>query len=212
MSTFKAGASRPRRASNAGTSARTDCSNMWTRRLVQVSAASASLSQTVAIGDQDHRRVAMPVAKQVVNHRKELRMRDRNSDKRKRILRDGEKVVARRKMRFTNPQKQSRMIEGVSVAIGHDGIPDYDDLLREALRIALRTDMNPTHDDWDDIYDRIRGLMDAYIHSPEGAGQDACILMTRLAACVADVIPMAVRKRLCSARHAIAILRVGSRE
>jgi hypothetical protein len=47
--------------------------------------------------------------------------------------------------------------------------------------------------------------MDAYIHSPEGAGQDACILMTRLAACVADVIPMAVRKRLCSARRAIAI-------
>ena len=105
-------------------------------------------------------------------------------------------------MRFADPQKQSRMIEGVSVAIGLDGIPNYDDLLREALRVALRTNMNPTRDDWPDIYYRICDLMDAYIHSPEGAGQGACILMTRLAACVADVIPMAVRKRLCSARPA----------
>jgi hypothetical protein len=137
-----------------------------------------------------------PVAKQVANHRKELRMRDRNPDKHKRILRDGEKVAVRRKIRFTDPQKQSRMIEGVSVAIGHGGIADYDDLLREAVRIALRTDMNPTHDDWDDLYDRIRVLMDAYIHSPEGVGEDASTLMSRLAACVADVIPMAVRKRL----------------
>ena len=100
-----------------------------------------------------------------------------------------------RKIRFTDPQKQSRMIEGVSVAIGHGGIPDYDDLLREAVRI-VRTDMNPTHDDWDDLYTRIRALMDAYIHSPEGAGEDASTLMSRLASCVADVIPMAVRKRL----------------
>jgi hypothetical protein len=143
----------------------------------------------------------MPVAKQVVNHRRELRMRDRNPDKRKRILRDGEKVAVGRKMRFTNYKQQSRMVAGVSVAIGHDGIPDYDELLREALRVALRTDMNPAHDDWPDLYLRISGLMDAYIHSPEGAGQNASILMSRLAACVADVIPMAVRKRLCSARR-----------
>ena len=74
-------------------------------------------------------------------------MRNLDDDERKRILRDGEKVVVRRKLRFTDPRKQSRMIEGVSVAIGHGGIPDYDDLLREAVRIALRTDMNPTHDD-----------------------------------------------------------------
>jgi hypothetical protein len=100
-------------------------------------------------------------------------MRDRNPDERKRN--DGEKVAARRKIRFTDPQKQSRMIEGVSVAIWNDGIPDYDDLLREALRVALQTDMNPTHDDWPDIYKRICGLMDAYIHSPDGAGQDACM-------------------------------------
>jgi hypothetical protein len=104
-----------------------------------------------------------------------------------------------RKARFTDPRKQSRMIEGVSVAIGLGGIPDYDDLLREALRVALRTDMNPTRDDSSDIYYRICDLMDAYIHSPDGAGEDACILMTRLAACVADVIPTAMRKRLCRA-------------
>jgi len=156
----------------AGASARTDCSNMWTRRLVRVSAASASLSQTVAIGDQDHRRVAMPVAKEVVNHRKELRMRDRNLDKRKRILRDGEKVAARRKTRFTDPQKQSRMIEGVSVAVGHGGIPNYDDLLREALRIALRTDMNPTHDDWDDIP---HSRPDGRLHPQPGGRWPGCM-------------------------------------
>jgi hypothetical protein len=64
------------------------------------------------------------------------------------------------------------------------------------VRIALRMDMNPTHDDWDVLYDRIRGLIDAYIHSPEGAGEDTCTLMSRLAACVADVVPLSVRKRL----------------
>ena len=60
-------------------------------------------------------------------------MRNLDDDKRKRILRDGEKVVVRRKLRFTDPRKQSRMIEGVSVAIGHAGIGDYDELLREAI-------------------------------------------------------------------------------
>jgi hypothetical protein len=55
-------------------------------------------------------------------------------------------------------------------------------------------DMNPAHDDWDDLCDRIRRLMAAYIASPEG--EDACTLMTRLAACVADVIPMAIREWL----------------
>ena len=92
---------------------------------------------------------------------------------------------------FTNYNQQSRMVAGVCVPDG-----DYDELLREAVRIALRTDMNPTHDDWDDLYDRIRGLMDAYIHSPEGAGEDASTLMSRLAACVADVVPLPVRKTL----------------
>jgi hypothetical protein len=38
--------------------------------------------------------------------------------------------------------------------------------------------------------------MDAYVASPEGQGEDASTLMSRLAACIAHVIPMAVRKRL----------------
>jgi hypothetical protein len=56
--------------------------------------------------------------------------------------------------------------------------------------------MNPACDDWYDLDERIRRLMDAYIASPEGEGEDTCTLMTRLAACVADVIPMAIRKEL----------------
>ena len=37
------------------------------------------------------------------------------------------------------------MIEGVSVAI-YGGICDYDELLREAVPVALRIDTNPTDD------------------------------------------------------------------
>ncbi len=66
----------------------------------------------------------------------------------------------------------------------------------EAVRVALRIDTNPTDDDWDDHYGRIRALIDAYVASPEGRGEDASTLMSRLAVCIADVIPMAVRKRL----------------
>jgi len=100
------------------------------------------------------------------------------------------------KIKFSNYQaKQSRIVAGVCVPIS-DGVGDYDELLREAVRVALRVDMNPTRDDWDDLYDRIRKLMAAYTASPEGEGEDACTLMARLAACVADVIPMAIRKGL----------------
>jgi hypothetical protein len=102
-------------------------------------------------------------------------------------------MSSRRKMRFTNYKQQSRMVAGVCVPIGEGGCGDYDELLREAVRIARRMDMNSTHDDWDDLYNRIRALMDAYIQSPEGAGEDAPILMSRLAACVADVVPLSVR-------------------
>ncbi len=119
----------------------------------------------------------------------------RNPDDDERILRDDEQVVVKRKMRFTDLRKQSRMIEGVSVAI-YGGICDYDELLREAVRVALRIDTNPTDDDWDDHYDRIRALTNAYVASPEGQGEDASTLMSRLAVCLADAIPMAVRKRL----------------
>jgi len=50
--------------------------------------------------------------------------------------------------------------------------------------------------DWDDLDQRIRRLIDAYVASPEGEGEGACTLMARLAVCVADVIPMAIRKRV----------------
>jgi hypothetical protein len=100
------------------------------------------------------------------------------------------------KMKFSNYQvKQSRIVEGVCVPISH-GVGNYDELLREAVRVAIRMDMSPAGDDWDDLYERIRRLMAAYIASPEGEGEDTCTLMTRLAACVADVIPMAIRKGL----------------
>jgi len=96
--------------------------------------------------------------------------------------------------------KQARIVEGVCVPLFDDGGGggDYDELLREAVRVALRMDVSDARDDWDDLYDRIRKLMAAYIASPEGEGQDACTLMTRLASCVADVIPMAIRKGLVS--------------
>jgi hypothetical protein len=99
-------------------------------------------------------------------------------------------------MKFTKYQaKQSRVVEGVVVPI-FGGVGDYDELLREAVRVALRMDMNHARDDWDDLYERIRRLISAYIASPEGEGEDTCTLMLRLAACVADVIPMAARKGL----------------
>jgi hypothetical protein len=68
--------------------------------------------------------------------------------------------------------------------------------IKIAVRVALRMDMNPARDDWHDLYDRIRSLMAAYTASPEGEGEDACILMTRLAILVADVIPMTIREGL----------------
>jgi hypothetical protein len=83
---------------------------------------------------------------------------------------------------------ESRIVEGVCLPVvgGH---PDYDELLREALRVALRLDLKG--DDWDAHYDRIRKLIDAYLSSPEGRGENVSNLMTRLASCAVDIIPMA---------------------
>jgi hypothetical protein len=100
--------------------------------------------------------------------------------------------------KFTSYRQQSRMVAGVCVPDD-----DYDALLREAVRVALRMGTNPTRDDWDDLYDRIRGLMDAYFHSPEGRGADASMLMCRLAACIADVIPRSVRKTLINGQYQV---------
>jgi hypothetical protein len=71
---------------------------------------------------------------------------------------------------------------------------DYDEILREAIRVALRTNIS-ADDDWDDLYTRIRQLMTAYIASPEGQGEDPSVLMARLAACIADVVPAPPRPR-----------------
>jgi hypothetical protein len=97
-----------------------------------------------------------------------------------------------------NKTQQSRMVAGVSVRISDDGAGDYDELLREAIRVALRMGTNPAHDDWPELYDRIRELIDAYIRSPEGTCLDGTeaptsMLMCRLATCIADVIPVEQR-------------------
>src|SRR5262249_19263742 len=100
------------------------------------------------------------------------------------------------KMKFSNYHaKRSRIVEGVCVPISDAG-GDYYELLREAVRVALRMGMNPACADWDVLYDRIRRLMAAYIASPAGECEESCTLMARLAACVADVIRMGTRKGL----------------
>jgi hypothetical protein len=93
-----------------------------------------------------------------------------------------------RKMKSSSYHAPSHIVEGVCL----DG--DYDELLREAVRVALRIDVDPTNDDWDDLYDRIGQLIGAYIDSPEGKGENPLYLMSRLAACVSDVIPVAIRR------------------
>ena len=87
------------------------------------------------------------------------------------------------------------LVAGVACQI-NNGV-DYDELLREAVRIALRMDTDPEYDDFDERYTRIHELMEAYVHSPEGDDAPAT-LMTRLASCIADVIPLEERKRKCA--------------
>jgi len=52
-------------------------------------------------------------------------------------------------MKFTGIQRQSRMVAGLCVPDG-----DYDELLREALRVALGI-TDPCDDDFVERYDRI---------------------------------------------------------
>ena len=94
-----------------------------------------------------------------------------------------------------NKTQQSRMVAGVGVRISDDGVVDYDELLREAIRVGLRIDTNPACDDFPELYARIGELIDAYIHSPEGDDAPASMLMCRLAACISDVIPIEERKQ-----------------
>ena len=103
------------------------------------------------------------------------------------------------KMKFREVSECPVIVAGVYLPTDGTGRPDYDELLCEAIRVALRLDIN-NDDEWDDLYGRIRSLINAYLKSPEGEGlgedQDVSHLMARLASCVADVIPLAVRKGL----------------
>jgi hypothetical protein len=57
---------------------------------------------------------------------------------------------------------------------------DCDGLLRDALRLSLLQHPDMEEDDQDTLYDCIWTLIGRYIESPEGEGEDAQILMTRL--------------------------------
>ena len=64
-----------------------------------------------------------------------------------------------------------------------------------ACASAYGSNTNPACDDFDELYARIKELINAYIDSPEGADEPTAMLMCRLAACISDVIPMEERKR-----------------
>lgn len=95
-------------------------------------------------------------------------------------------------MKFTGMKRQSQMVEGVCVPDG-----DYDELLREALRIALGI-IDPCSGDFEERHARIHQLMCAYIRCDceEGEEIDAPTLMARLAVNISAVIPLAERKAI----------------
>jgi hypothetical protein len=57
---------------------------------------------------------------------------------------------------------------------------DCDGLLRDALRLSLLQTSDMEEDDLDTLHQCIWTLIGRYIESPEGKGEDAQILMTRL--------------------------------
>jgi hypothetical protein len=88
-----------------------------------------------------------------------------------------------------------------SVKFTPDNFDDTDELLEAAARLSLRlalrcdwvegcedTDDFDDPDSWDNLYERIRDLMGAYVHSIEGEGEKPDCLMTRFAGSVANVI------------------------
>ena len=90
--------------------------------------------------------------------------------------------------------RQSHVVAGVCIAEG-----DYDQLLCEALRVALGIDTYLLRDDWQredtsERYDRILQLINAYIDSPEGREACAPMLMARLACSILDVVPLEQRR------------------
>ena len=62
-----------------------------------------------------------------------------------------------------NKTQQSRMVAGVGVRISDDGVVDYDELLREAIRVGLRIDTNPACDEFPELYARIGELIDVKV-------------------------------------------------
>ena len=71
-----------------------------------------------------------------------------------------------KKISLKQSKTQHRTVAGVSVRIiSDDGAGDWDELLREAIRVALRIGTNPAEDDFDELYGRIHELIDAYIRS-----------------------------------------------
>jgi transposase len=78
---------------------------------------------------------------------------------------------------------------------------DCDGLLRDALRLSLLQHPDMEEDDQDTLYDCIWTLIGRYIESPEGEGEDAQILMTRLLWVVFPVLkPHAPRGSLLVSR------------
>ena len=71
-------------------------------------------------------------------------------------------------MKFTGYRQH--MVAGVCLPIDHLGFADHDELLREAVRVALRMDTDPKGAQWDDLYGRIGELVDTYL-ATEGAAR-----------------------------------------
>jgi hypothetical protein len=76
---------------------------------------------------------------------------------------------------------QQCMLAGVSLPVDDHGVADYDELLREALRSALRIENEG--DAFRVLHGRITQLVDAYIGSPAGRGLNPAIMMSSLAVC-----------------------------
>jgi hypothetical protein len=84
--------------------------------------------------------------------------------------------------------------------VPYDDNPDelLEAAARLTLRLALRCDWvegcedkdSDDPDSWESLYNRIRDLMGAYVHSREGKGEKPNLLLTHFAASVAAVIAL----------------------
>jgi hypothetical protein len=97
-------------------------------------------------------------------------------------------------MKLTGNTSAKQVVEGVCVIDG-----DYDELLREALRVVMGIDTFHGRDDFSERYGRIIALMRAYVTNPEG--NDAPTMIARLAVGIIDVIPLAKSQCDCDMWH-----------